>query len=91
MHTFNKKNCPHEGKNALEISLVYGNDVSYCVTALLICQWTGFYVWRTILRALAKDSMATASFPGVRLARSDTALAISISEQPGAQTEASVR
>lgn len=37
---------------------------------------------RTIIRALAKDSMATASFPGVLLARSDTTLAISISEQP---------
>lgn len=37
---------------------------------------------RTILRALANDSMATASFPGVLLARSLTTLAISISEQP---------
>lgn len=40
--------------------------------------WPG----RTIMSALAKDSMATASFPGVLLARSDTTLAISISEQP---------
>lgn len=36
----------------------------------------------TMARALANDSMATASFPGVRLARSVTTLAISISEQP---------
>lgn len=36
----------------------------------------------TILRALANDSMATDSFPGVLLARSLTTLAISISEQP---------
>lgn len=39
-------------------------------------------VKRTILRALANDSMAAASFPGVLLAKSLTTFAISISEQP---------
>lgn len=42
---------------------------------------------RTIIRALANDSMATASFPGVLLARSVTTLAISISEQPDGEAE----
>lgn len=41
-----------------------------------------FKLLHTILRALANDSMATASLPGVLLARSVTTLAISISEQP---------
>ena len=36
----------------------------------------------TCLRALAKDSMATASLPGVATAKSATALAISISDAP---------
>lgn len=52
---------------------------------LLMCEEVGLKtdrLVRTILRALANDSMATASFPGVLLARSVTTLAISISEQP---------
>ncbi len=36
----------------------------------------------TCLRALANASMATASLPGVRIASWDTALAMTISEQP---------
>lgn len=42
---------------------------------------------RTIMSALANDSMATASLPGVLLARSLTTLAISISEQPDGEED----
>ena len=41
----------------------------------------------TCLRALAKASIATASLPAVFAARSETALAINISEQPAKQNE----